>query len=259
VQPLKQSFRNLGIHLFVGIGGGIPRNPSPEDPNNDVHLGDVVVGWANRTGVPAVVPYNYKRLRDGNRSELLGLLDKPSRQLLNTLNPISSDREMKRSRFHCNLQRLADVQKFQHPGLDNDILFEADYSHVDAKSTETTCSHCDREHLKERRPRETTIPQFHQGTILSGHMIIQNARARDKLSKEYYNAICFEMEAAGVVEDTYCLVTRGISDYADGHKPLSWEYYAAGTAATFARDILERIRPALVESIKSEPIGMEDP
>ena len=32
IQPLNQSFPNLRIHLFVGIGGGVPRDPPPEDP-----------------------------------------------------------------------------------------------------------------------------------------------------------------------------------------------------------------------------------
>ena len=47
VQPLKRSFPKMILHLFVGIGGGIPHNPPKRDPNEDIHLGDVVVGWAN--------------------------------------------------------------------------------------------------------------------------------------------------------------------------------------------------------------------
>ena len=32
VKPLSQSFPNLSIHLFVGIGGGVPLYRPPEDP-----------------------------------------------------------------------------------------------------------------------------------------------------------------------------------------------------------------------------------
>lgn len=51
VQPLSQSSPNLKIHLFAGIGGGVPRIPPPDNPDDDIHLGDVVIGWAEQTGV----------------------------------------------------------------------------------------------------------------------------------------------------------------------------------------------------------------
>ena len=44
VHPLQQAFRNLKVHLVVGIGGGVPCQPPNPDPTNDIHLGDVVVG-----------------------------------------------------------------------------------------------------------------------------------------------------------------------------------------------------------------------
>ena len=46
------------------------------------------------------------------------------------------------------------------------------------------------------------------------------------------------MEAAGVMDDTRCLSIRGIAVYADSHKNGSWQNYAAGTAAAFAREFL---------------------
>ena len=61
IQPLKRSFPKLKLHLFVGIGGGIPHNPPKRDTNEDIHLGDVVVGWPEWPGVPAVVQYDHVR------------------------------------------------------------------------------------------------------------------------------------------------------------------------------------------------------
>lgn len=61
VQPLKRSFPRMNLHLFVGIGGGIPRNPPARDSNEDIRLGDVVVGWAEQPGIPAVVQYDLAR------------------------------------------------------------------------------------------------------------------------------------------------------------------------------------------------------
>ncbi|KAL6719007.1 hypothetical protein ACLMJK_003242 [Lecanora helva] len=252
VQPLKQSFPNLNIHLFVGIGGGVPRVPTPEDPNEDIHLGDVVVGWPDKTGIPAVIQHDFERVRDDEPSSNLGVFNKPSRQLLNALNPMLIDRETKELRFHEHLQRLADLEKFRHPGVDKDALFKANYHHTTSSSSQQMCSECDRESLVKRPRRKTINPQFHQSTILSGSAIMQNGQKRDELSRKYYNAICIEMEAAGVIDDTHCLVIRGISDYADSHKPSMWRQYAAATAASFAREILCIIQPALVKSIKSE-------
>lgn len=251
VQPLKRSFPNMILHLFVGIGGGIPRNPPSKDPNEDIHLGDVVVGWAERAGVPAVVQYDHGRYHNEGRVELLSMLDKPNRRLLNALAPMISDREMGQAKYHDHLHRLADLAQFQYPGLEGDILFEADYDHVAAgldkldEPDDPHCRRCDPAHLVERARRGTIDPQFHRGTILSGNMVMRDARKRDQLSKLHHDAVCIEMEAAGVTEDTHCLVIRGIADYADSHKYWSWQNYAAATAAAFARELLHKIRPVV--------------
>ena len=51
------------------------------------------------------------------------------------------------------------------------------------------------------------------------------------------------MEAAGVMDDTCYLVIHGIADHADSHENGSWENYAAGTVAAFARECLFTIQP----------------
>ena len=265
VQPLKRSFPNMILHLFVGIGGGIPRSPPSRDSNKDIHLGDVVVGWAERAGVPAVVQYDHGRYNLDGNVELLSMLDKPNRRLLTALSPIISDREMGEMKFHNHLHRLRSLPKFQHPGLESDALFEADYDHVADESENLVepikphCYQCNRAHFVDRPRRETTGPQFHQGTILSGNLVMRDARKRDELSKLHHDAICIEMEAAGVVEDTHCLVIRGIADYADSHKYWSWQYYAAATAAAFATELLHNIRPVVTATGKRGLNGTPGP
>jgi nucleoside phosphorylase len=46
------------------------------------------------------------------------------------------------------------------------------------------------------------------------------------------------MEAFGLMNNFPCLVIRGISDYADGHKDDTWQAYAALTAAAYAKELL---------------------
>jgi hypothetical protein len=43
-----------------------------------------------------------------------------------------------------------------------------------------------------------------------------------------------------------CLVIRGICDYADSHKNKTWQPYAAGTAAAYAKELLSVIPPTEV-------------
>ena len=56
--------------------------------------------------------------------------------------------------------------------------------------------------------------------------------------------MCFEMEAAGLMNDFSCLVIRGICDYADSHKNKKWQPYAAAMAAACAKEILSVIPAA---------------
>ena len=239
VQPLSQSFPNLKIHLFVGIGSGVPRIPPPEDPEKDIHLGDVVIGWAEQAGVPGVVQWDLVRYwKDGN-TEPLGILDRPDRRLLNALGILLRNRILGRTRFPEHLRRLQDLSGFSHPGLEHDKLFRPTYHHVEGSD----CSSHDHNQLAERPPRVNQDLIFHQGTIVSGDTVMKDPQMRDKISQKYHNALCFEMEAAGVMDDKSCLIIRGIADYADSHENGIWQNYAAGTAAAFAREFLFTIPP----------------
>ena len=43
VTNMVRTFRNIRFGLMVGVGGGAPRPPHPEDTLQDIRLGDVVV------------------------------------------------------------------------------------------------------------------------------------------------------------------------------------------------------------------------
>ena len=68
---------------------------------------------------------------------------------------------------------------------------------------------------------------------------------RDRLA-EQEDIICFEMEAAGLMDNFPCLVIRGICDYADSHKNKIWQQYAAAVAAAYAKALLLVIAPQVV-------------
>jgi hypothetical protein len=122
-------------------------------------------------------------------------------------------------------------------------LFEAMYDH----SGGATCEQCSKERVIRRTERgaqeEVTI---HYGTIASGNQVMKDGVSRDRLSAELGGVLCFEMEAAGLMNEFPCLVIRGICDYADSHKNKTWQPYAAATAASCAKELLLLIAAAQV-------------
>jgi len=106
--------------------------------------------------------------------------------------------------------------------------------------THETCELCNGPIFKRKR-RSGNHPRIHYGLIASGNQIIKSAQTRDDLAMKY-NILCFEMEAAGIMNSIPCLVIRGICDYADSHKNKLWQEYAAATAAAYAKLLLSVTR-----------------
>ena len=78
---------------------------------------------------------------------------------------------------------------------------------------------------------------------------MKDASVHDALAAEK-DVLCFEMEAAGLMNVFPCLVIRGICDYANSHKNKGWQGYAAMAAAAYNNDLLKRIAPNKVEAEK---------
>ena len=248
VVPLNRSFPNLKICLFVGIGGGVPRQPRPSDSMKDIHLGDVVVGLGAEPGIPGIIQYDYARRMPKDQYQLLGSVDNTTRELKQGLTPIINKLDRKlRTGIDEHLVRLQGLEKFDYPGRAEDILFNADYEHVGEPST--NCRQCSTPQRIQRPLRNSDDIAFHVGTILSGDTLMMDAHDRDMLSGLHHKAILFEMEAAGVMPYIHGLIIRGVSDYADSHKDPRWRDYAAGAAAAFAREYLLNMQPDVIEDL----------
>lgn len=133
----------------------------------------------------------------------------------------------------------------RHLGFEEDKLFQPEYNHADASNA--TCQACDITRLVVREPRDTKDPAIHYGLIASSNQVIKDSLTRHRLQKEH-GALCFEMEAAGIMNDFPCLVIRGICDYSDSHKNKGWQQYAAATAAAYAKELLYGVHPLQVEA-----------
>ncbi|KAH8590405.1 nucleoside phosphorylase domain-containing protein [Bisporella sp. PMI_857] len=246
VSRIRLTFRNIRVGLLVGIGGGVPY------PKHDVRLGDVVVG-APEVG-PAVVQYDLgKQLPD--RIEVTRTLNKPPALLLKVVNKVDNKyqtlKEGEEDFLTAHLKRFAKYRRikdlYRHPLLP-DRLFLANYSHEDG----TQCSSHGRRYEVERQKRDPPDEiRVHYSTILSGDLVMKAGEIRDQLSTNFGNALCFETEAAGLMDVFPCLVIRGICDYSDSHKNKDWQGYAAATAASYAREVLLTMAERVVEELKT--------
>jgi nucleoside phosphorylase len=225
---MKDSFTSIKFSLMVGIGGGVPSG------GNDVRLGDVVVSQPELQ-FGGVVQYDLGKMVADGRFERTGILGAPPKALLTALSTLRARHLINRIKFIGYLSGILPslAPNFRHPGSKEDQLFEAEYNHIGG----ATCAQCDLTRLVSRAPRDSLEPQVHYGTIASGNMVMRDGKSRERLGLEY-NVRCFEMEAAGLMNDFDCIVVRGICDYADTHKNKRWQPYAAVVAATYAKEFL---------------------
>lgn len=136
--------------------------------------------------------------------------------------------------------------KYGFQGAQHDRLFGAEEIHPKDRQT---CDHCvSNLRMVQRTDRDDDTPQVFYGTILSGDLVMKNGEERDRRAAAD-KAMCFEMEAAGLMNDFPCLVVRNISDYSDSHKNDRWQPYAAATAAAYAKELLGALSVQEVEKL----------
>lgn len=152
---------------------------------------------------------------------------------------------------------------WEHPGVQNDVLFEAVYRHKHCQEPVIKCvcfnrsSHdlvwdeaiqedcnslgCAGKPVYRRRNYVEAIkPSVHIGMIASADTdtVMKSGEHHDKLAKKE-GVIGFEMEGAGVWDNVPCIIIKCVCDYADSHKNKMWQHYAAATAASGAKAFLE--------------------
>ncbi|KAJ9295853.1 hypothetical protein DTO271G3_5876 [Paecilomyces variotii] len=247
------TFPGIRFGLMVGIGAGIPDYEL--DEAQDVRLGDIVVSSSKENG--GVVVYDFgKKLSDGSFKAMYPL-NRPPRSLRTALARLEAEHMMSGSQLTTFIEKALDKypalrrQGWLRPQQDSDRLFQSEYAHV----TGRTCAKCEKEREVNREDwkRHDEDPVIHYGTIATGSAVVKHAPTRVDIGKTH-QAICLEMEAAGLMNSFPCLVIRGISDYADSHKNDIWKSYAAAVAAAYAKELLQFVTP---KDVDAEPTAQK--
>ncbi|TIA54019.1 WD40 repeat-like protein, partial [Aureobasidium pullulans] len=246
-KDMLNSFRNIRVGLMVGIGGGAPT------AKDDVRLGDVVVS-SQKNGTAGVYQYDYGKTIQGQSFQQTGFLNQPPTVVRAAVSGLRSKYEDDGHQIRESIEAVLDKKprlrkKYSRPGPESDRLYRAKIVHPDGDQGD-----CDRvcgtqqADLVHRRDREEDEdnPAIHYGVIASANQLMKDATIRDTLAKDK-GVLCFEMEAAGIMNRLPCLVIRGICDYSDSHKNKEWQGYAAMAAAAYARELLTRMVPSRVE------------
>lgn len=225
---MSQELPALKVVFLVGIGAGLPS----ASKDRDIRLGDVAVATPgdNHSGI---IHYTLKKVTD-NGEVMKGHTNSTSRQLRNVIGKIRSTSFISKRSFLDHLKQVQDrpgAESFRRPA---DI------------------QPCPDNNFPLVRPSGND-PLLHLGTILSGDEVVKNKERRDAL-REKHDAICIEMEAAGLMNDWPAIVIRGISDFGDGSKNDVWHKYASMTAAACAKEVLRILNLGPVE--KEDTLGL---
>jgi hypothetical protein len=204
-----------------------------------------------------VFQYDFGKTIQGQDFQVMGFLNQPPMVLRTAVNGLKANYESDGHRFHevinSILKKKPRLQKkYKRPDLKTDRLYRASITHPpnDNVSCAESCGDDPLNLLlRPQRSKDEDNPAIHYGLIASANQLMKDAMIRDKLAAEQ-DVLCFEMEAAGLMNHFPCLVVRGICDYSDSHKNIEWQGYAAMAAAAYAKDLLCRIPPNKIEAEK---------
>ncbi|KAF4341757.1 purine and uridine phosphorylase [Fusarium beomiforme] len=251
-RDMLHSFPNVRIGLMVGIGGGAPSQ------KHDIRLGDIVVSASGSANHGGVLQYDFRKAMQGQGFQETGFLNQPPTILRTAVNGLKAQYEVDGNEIEDSITKVLEnkprlKKKYGRPDPSTDRLYQPGFLHqpdndIGESSCAAVCGN-DPSRLIQRdeRSADEDNPSIHYGLTASADTLMKDALVRDEFAKR--GVLCFEMEAAGLMNHFPCLVIRGICDYSDSHKNKDWQGYAAMAAAAYAKELLCRIP---VKRVKDE-------
>jgi nucleoside phosphorylase len=241
-KDMVRSFPATRIGLMAGIGGGAPSK------KHDIRLGEVVISTPiGHTG--GVIYYEFGKMIQNKLFERNGSLNAPPAVLLNAVQNLGALYERQGHQIGQTVDNMIQKnarlrKKYQRPDSRTDVLYRSSFVHSDGDKSCMELCYLYSDQIVRRTERDMSgdNPIIHYGPIASADRLMKNAQIRDQLATSE-GVLCFEMEAAGLMDRLRCVVIRGTCDYSDTHKSDLWQGYAAATAAAYAKDLLNWIPP----------------
>ncbi|KAJ5359789.1 hypothetical protein N7517_008980 [Penicillium concentricum] len=235
---MLNTFHNVRVGLMVGIGGGVPSE------THDIRLGDVVVS-APRGGESGVFQYDFGKSIQGQEFQHTRFLNQPPTTLRTAITGIQAQYKRKGHKLTEAINIVLDTNirlrsEYERPESSTDRLFQPSVDHEFDCGAASCANNASNWLPRRERSDHEDNPAIHYGLIASANQLMKDALVRDRLAAEK-DVLCFEMEAAGLMNTFPCLVIRGICDYSDSHKNKAWQGYAAMVAAAYTKDLLQRI------------------
>lgn len=270
---IRSSYPELKQVLLAGICGGVPYRELGDGKFDEILLGDVIISTTLvQCDLGRRFPDSFQTKDDPETA--LPRARKHIRSILAPLGAKSIREQIERRATHFLEQIQADNDEYQYPGAASDRLFNAGYRHKHQHQEQCACCAkchsssnlvcessrrlschelgCGDEYLVMRdrlerkrelqstgRVREAQAPLVFLGRVGSGDTVLKCGEERDRLARQY-NILSLEMEGAGIWDDLPCIVVKGVCDYADSHKNKRWQHFAAATAASVVKALLER-------------------
>ncbi|KAI8724397.1 hypothetical protein NCS52_00008900 [Fusarium sp. LHS14.1] len=242
-KSMVHTFPKLTFISIVRIGGSVLSN------RGDIRFGDVIVSEPKGQG-GGVIHYDMGRM-EIDKFVRVGVMNKPPKLLLSALRTLRSDPKQGKNLSRIlkkTLKKCDDLEDWPYLGSEKDVLFNPDYLQLGGDDCDANEDQ-NPKIMVERNSQKSNNPKIRYGNIGSGNMVIKDARRRESIA-EKENVLCFEMEAAGLLNEWPCLVIRGISNYANSHKNGNWKRYAAMAAAAYARMSLLKVLLERVEELE---------
>ncbi|RSL60093.1 hypothetical protein CEP53_005575 [Fusarium sp. AF-6] len=233
---LRSSYPNLELALVTGICGGVPITGS----GKELVLGDVVIS-------NTVVQYDLGR-RYPNEFEtkhtLSDSLGRPALHIQNLVVTFKTSRGLQQLEGRA-ASHLKTLQSRQFDEDETAKECDDGPGAVCNASRKLSCRElgCDvQQRVSRKRLQDSQrlqVPQVLVGRLGSGDTVLKSGEDRDRIAEEH-DLIAFEMEGAGAWDEIPCIIVKGICDYADSHKNKNWQNFAAATAASVAKALVEK-------------------
>ncbi|KAK6525439.1 hypothetical protein TWF694_005576 [Orbilia ellipsospora] len=286
VSNLWRTFRNIRFVFLIGVGGGAPGEPVSENSNKeDLRLGDVVVAFQENENesqigekvqekeiyvhkvynlikafrVGFVLQYDFGKDMANGEFNNRSYIRKPQTEVINCMRYWKSEQRAGETNLNNFLNdSLTKIEEkiqqgtapglgdYRFPGRKHDNLHKVTDDAAGERAANISPE------LVTRIERKHNLPIVHYGLIACANRVMGDGRKREELRRKH-GVMCFEMEAAGLMNDFPCIVIRGISDYSDGNKDVDydWKPWASLTAAAAAKDLLSTIQPSSVETTRT--------